>query len=1195
MTHTVTNMASTTRFSALPFAYNARIALALVPPLVATLASSGPSGGVLAGLGCVLAYLLDVSRAPEATLVALWATLGAVYVCLTFGDVTLHTGGLAPGGPVPALAHVALVCLQGQTLFLVGVWATLQVRCATPRATALLLLSTHKRTSYYLCCLTPLPSCPPPQFKFLQLRAPRVVLACERVLLAAAPLNAGAVVAWTLVSGLLADVAPSTSPFTVSAYLLLMYFTLSTPLVSSFYARDVARSARGEAAVPAHAALPAPVDALVLAPQDASLHAANCVALPLGMYICLHRRALLSLPWTADVWMDDAASLALLAAGPPLAMCAAHRTALWWWTAAAPPADARPSSARGPPFQAAFTALAALAALGAHSRIALHSFRTFLTAAPPWDAVLTGIAAGCAVAVVSVARAHGGIGPALSDASGAAPFMAAAAAGGALSASLAVGIPLWLLPAPMVAATMGLSLWPSLSWAQATPHASLSLDPGAAARHRAGGSAGLGGRYALAVACGSACAGWFLHAHFMQLDHTLGDTRLPLSSLCLAFLASGTVAAAMPGLLAHIAGRREARPAVGALSVCVALHAFLMAWLESVMTAEDDAAGGTSGVYPLWLLATTTAVGLALPSYLRSRRAIHAWSAGLATWLAASKLPLLLFPQAGCKGVALAAQVLAAFASPFIGTASRRGAPLGVPRVLLHLLAWLATTFRARFLLFDLMFATTGHRPSDASLLATLCLLAGLFRAAMAPRCRPGAPLASALRKAAVGALLTALLVAALRPPMPWKGEVGFWYDAAHVPDPEPDDVAMYGAAGRAHQRKADGAPAWALILAASSTAASRVTGGSAVAFGTAAARVRGGGAAAVAAAGVAGATAGWYIATEFLPHQPSGVDDPTFLVCTALGCAACGALVTHITARGGGDALSWALLLVQSASLPLAIVHLHAGWLTAALHRLDHPRLTAQDAALLTDATATLLALSATLNILVAFAVRVRTAAALGAGGRRAGRSSSAGAQESKPDPFSPFAAGVGVAPRGPAGAAGGMPRALASMVSVGNACAWTAFVLVAALNEAVSRHADVSLLLCAPLLLLLTPPPVAAETAGYAAPVRAVWAALALKAGARMYATDRYLYPALRNGLCLAVTAPAWVLCSAFLAGARQPSVASRDSVFLLIAAPAQVLSLVLTDLPAVRVLACGALVLTLALQSASERRRAATARRL
>lgn len=167
--------------------------------------------------------------------------------------------------------------------------------------------------------------------------------------------------------------------------------------------------------------------------------------------------------------------------------------------------------------------------------------------------------------------------------------------------------------------------------------------------------------------------------------------------------------------------------------------------------------------------------------------------------------------------------------------------------------------------------------------------------------------------------------------------------------------------------------------------------------------------------------------------------------------------------------------------------------------------------------------------------------------------------------------------------------------MVSVGNACAWTAFVLVAALNEAVSRHADVSLLLCAPLLLLLTPPPVAAETAGYAAPVRAVWAALALKAGARMYATDRYLYPALRNGLCLAVTAPAWVLCSAFLAGARQPSVASRDSVFLLIAAPAQVLSLVLTDLPAVRVLACGALVLTLALQSASERRRAATARRL
>ena len=134
-------MASSTRFSALPFAYNARVALALAPPLAATLASSGPSGAVLAGGGCVLAYLLDVSRAPEATLVTLWATLGAVYVCLTFGDVTLHTGGMTAVGPVPALAHIALVCLQGQTLFFAGVWATLQVRPVSCYMTALLLNS----------------------------------------------------------------------------------------------------------------------------------------------------------------------------------------------------------------------------------------------------------------------------------------------------------------------------------------------------------------------------------------------------------------------------------------------------------------------------------------------------------------------------------------------------------------------------------------------------------------------------------------------------------------------------------------------------------------------------------------------------------------------------------------------------------------------------------------------------------------------------------------------------------------------------------------------------------------------------------------------------------------------------------------------------------------------------------------------
>jgi hypothetical protein len=1022
------------------------------------------------------------------------------------------------------------------------------------------------------------------------------VLACERVLLAASPLNAGAVVAWALLSGVLADVAPATAPFTASAYLLLLYFTLSTPLVSSFYARDVARSARSAAVTGGTPTRHSPVvEPLVLAPQDASLHAANCVALPVGMYICLHRRALMSLPWSADVWMDDAASLALLAACPPLAMCAAHRTALWWWTTTAVPSDAGPpDSGNGPPFQIAFTLLAAIAAMGAHGRIVLHSFRTFLTAAPPWDAVLTGVAAGCAVAVVSVARAHGGMGPALNDASGAAPLIAAAAAGGALAASLAVGIPLWLLPAPIMAATLGLTLTGSPA---AAPRESLSLDPGAAARQRAAGSAGLGGRYALAVACGAACVGWFLRAHFMHLHHTLGDTHLPLSTLCLALLAAATVAAAMPGLLAHIAARPEARPAVGALSVCVALHAIFMAWLESVMASEDDASGGTSGVYPPWLLATTTAVGLALPSWLRSRRAIHAWSAGIATWLAAAKLPLLLFPQAGSKGVALTAHVLAAVVSPMMGTQStRRGASLGAPRVLLHLLAWLLTTFRARFLLFDFMFAATGHRPSDASLLATLCLLTGLLLAMMAPKCRPGTSLAATLRRAAVGALLSALLVTALRPPMPWKGEVGFWYDAAHVPDPEPDDVAMYGAAGRSHQRTGDGAPAWALIAAASAAAASRVTGGTALPFGTAAARMRGGGAAVASAAGVAGATVGWYVATEFLPHQPSGVDDTTFAVCCALACAACGALVTRISAGAGGDAVTWTLLLLQSASTPLALVHLHAAWLTATLHGLDHPRLSAQDNALLADASATLLALSAALNILVAFAVRVRTTAALGAAGRRSSSGAQGKAQASKPDPFSPFANGsVGGPPFGAMGAAAGLPRALASMRTVGNACAWTAFVLVAALNESVSRHPDVSLLLCAPLLLLLTPSAGAADTAGYAAPVRAVWVALAVKAAALVHSSHRHLYPALRNGLCLAVTAPAWLLCAAFLAGARQASVASRDSVFLLIAAPAQVLSLVLTDLTAVRVLACGALVLTLALQSATERRRASTARRL
>ena len=71
----------------------------------------------------------------------------------------------------------------------------------------------------------------------------------------------------------------------------------------------------------------------------------------------------------------------------------------------------------------------------------------------------------------------------------------------------------------------------------------------------------------------------------------------------------------------------------------------------------------------------------------------------------------------------------------------------------------------------------------------------------------------------------------ALRPPMPWKGEIGFWYDAEHVPDVSRDDVDVYGERVGAKNR---GWPAWLLIasilaglfVASAPGAAGRQSGG---------------------------------------------------------------------------------------------------------------------------------------------------------------------------------------------------------------------------------------------------------------------------------------------------------------------------------------------------------------------------------
>lgn len=109
------------RFTPLPFAHNGRVALALLPSAALAASAAGPAGVGAALAGAMLAYLLDLLRWGVAALGCCWVTLTAVYLSLVFG-AGLHAERRPP------LLEVAMLLALGQTLFLVGVWATLQAR-----------------------------------------------------------------------------------------------------------------------------------------------------------------------------------------------------------------------------------------------------------------------------------------------------------------------------------------------------------------------------------------------------------------------------------------------------------------------------------------------------------------------------------------------------------------------------------------------------------------------------------------------------------------------------------------------------------------------------------------------------------------------------------------------------------------------------------------------------------------------------------------------------------------------------------------------------------------------------------------------------------------------------------------------------------------------------------------------------------
>ena len=773
------------------FRHNAKVALAVVP---SALTLAGGCGGIFLAtslVGAMIAYVLDALELAEASLVSAWIALLAAYVAVCAGGELFHPGR-------PPLVSLLLLLLVGVFLLLVGLWTSLQ-------------------------------------FLWVRRSFPGVTLAAERLLFAALPHVAGGILAWALVDAFGAAAAPF--------YLLPLHLWLrdafGNPVPSSF--RTVAVSAPGRQE-PSSSVRSREFGssgrrdfrALAVGRAEAATHALASLAIPPGAYLAAHLRSIRSDGPLA--LLEHLSSVAILASAPVIAICLRHRAGSLWFLEGGKGGGGKEGWGEedsGRSLRAArLVALAAASATfaaGAEARVLFGGFGEYVRLPAPygWLAVTFatyGVALVGAVAFAGAAR-FGVPSAALNS--------ALAACGLAFAAAL--GAPVW------VCATAAATAWALAEAAlPALAPEGFSGDPtfggggggggkgggfDATSEEKRGGKKGFSARaYAAFAAGATTCSGWFLAHHFGHLDVDVDG--LPVSELCrelllalaaslvLAGAAAATFSRARSGLPGGSSGRASGPSGLLALApetfgTLVCALALLVARCEDAMHAEAHEDG--EPMYPAYLAAWTSALGFAVADALgRSGRTTAA-----ASWFArcvfAGKLALVALP--GDRAVVPATLVAMAATSHRAFPAARAKGTLSAASAAVLRVAFLVfALMRARFCLFDLAFALTGHRPTDASVFGFLLASVG----AGAARAFAEAELPGIARRVAALAVAAGAALVALQPPMPWRGEAdGVWYDAEHVPDVAPDDEDAYGAfGGDVRGRARAGWPAWALVSA---------------------------------------------------------------------------------------------------------------------------------------------------------------------------------------------------------------------------------------------------------------------------------------------------------------------------------------------------------------------------------------------
>ncbi|XP_061359475.1 uncharacterized protein LOC133303571 isoform X1 [Gastrolobium bilobum] len=253
------------------FAYNYRIAIALIPSAAFLLDLGGTTVVATLVVGLMISYILDSLNLKPAAFFGVWFSL--IFAQLAFFFTASSSLFAAFNSSVSLAVLAAFFCAH--TNFLVGVWSSLQ-------------------------------------FKWLLMENPSVVVALERLLFACLPITASSLFAWAAI----AAVGINNAAYYLMAFNCFFYWVYSIPRVSSFKAKQEARYHGGEA----------PQDSFILGPLESCLHTLNLLFVPLLFHIASHYSVVFS---SAASFCD----LLLLFFIPFLfQLYASTRGALWWVT-----------------------------------------------------------------------------------------------------------------------------------------------------------------------------------------------------------------------------------------------------------------------------------------------------------------------------------------------------------------------------------------------------------------------------------------------------------------------------------------------------------------------------------------------------------------------------------------------------------------------------------------------------------------------------------------------------------------------------------------------------------------------------------------------------------------------------------------------------------------------------------------------